>query len=504
METLIKKITKIKGVSLKKRSSQFTFRATFKSELASIVGVREKQITFSSLNSSEEEIIKNLEMLKSNIATAEAMAKNKAMSITEKTNAIIKLLPELNLSVSEVTKNNKEEIIKDATSSYMSEVILRYEEYKKKHAETIITEGKRKENVTKLNIIMEIANNLLGKNVKMEDFNNQIMRDIRYTLTILPRKNLNWAIRQLKYSEYVKLDVENLDEKYREFGEDKILKSFDESWKYTPKSLKGYIIVLKEFMKYYVENDGDNGHPDYLVPVINSFKDIRNKKRIRKSFTAEQVNILIDGDTMFNKIARVYYYTGLRLAELAKATIKPNKDGIMIIKLDAKKIDPTLKAKNTNKGFKTSESERDVPYMGNPQDLIDVKEHITDRDVNILTPRYRGVAAKWNKDFRKLVNKYPDFDWDDTQVMYSLRKSFTSALQKADYRNMPVIDELLGHVPDDVTRQYYADGFSIDQKIDVLKSLLNSEEKTEEEKLVEIIKNSGLSTDKLIKLLKNA
>lgn len=175
----------------------------------------------------------------------------------------------------------------------------------------------------------------------------------------------------------------------------------------------------------------------------------------RQAFAPSDVLRLIEAATpkpSLQALVRMGAYTGMRIEELCALTVDS------VITLDGVRAFRIADAK-TRAGVRT------VPIHSELETLVDgLIENTTDG--YLLQSARKTTGDKYGKRspvFSQAFSLFKrELGYDERFVFHSLRKSFTTQLQRADTSGV-IIAELLGHATGTITYDIYAKGHSMDQ-----------------------------------------
>ncbi len=279
--------------------------------------------------------------------------------------------------------------------------------------------GDNKRNIT-LSYLRKVYLPIVGANTLIDviDFNK--MYSIKETLSQLP-KRLSANYKSLTLKKLVKVDVED-DERISDT------------------TLKAYIGYTKRFYNYCLSQQYIRINPCSALSVKSSSNAINE----RDPFTKEEVRALLQViDTHNPSLKAIYYtlaYTGLRMSELWKATLKHDEQGdIWFLDLTDRKL--RLK---TNSSYRIVPIHRALVDLGIPQILPQaVREYKQERAQKVF-----NISIK------------PQVTSSPKKVLYSFRHTFATELKYSKVDPL-VISELMGHSHSGMTMSRYASRYPI-------------------------------------------
>jgi len=260
---------------------------------------------------------------------------------------------------------------------------------------------------------------LIAPKSKVQDTTLKDLIKIKNLITNLPSRNY----KQYKYKsieELMKLDIP--DNHKLSFGR-----------------VQTYIKYIKKFFKYCQSHKIITYNPAEYITMSSSLSPIDEREDYTKEEVSKLINII---ESFEDDNKRVIYltliYTGIRLSELWKATIKSD-NGIFYFDLT-----------NKNLKLKTKSSYRVIPLH---DELVrnDVHKKLS-KALSTLKP---SSISHYFTDYIK-----PKISSNNKKVLYSLRHTFATQLKYADV-NPIVISELLGHSHEGMTMGRYANRYPI-------------------------------------------
>lgn len=204
--------------------------------------------------------------------------------------------------------------------------------------------------------------------------------------------------------------------------------------------VKAYVKFIKRFFKYCQSHQIITYNPAEFITVTSSVAPADE----REPFSLEEMQSFfnkVDSIENENKKA-IYYtlaYTGMRISEIWKATIK-EKDGVYYFDLTDKKLK-----------LKTKSSYRIIPLH---KALIDNGVHL--KLPEAIKEFKSSSISHYFSDYIK-----SEITSNDKKVMYSLRHTFATQLKYAEV-NPLVISELLGHSHEGMTMGRYASRYPLE------------------------------------------
>lgn len=279
--------------------------------------------------------------------------------------------------------------------------------------------GDNKRNIT-LSYLRKVYLPIVGPNTLIDviDFNK--MYSIKETLQKLP-KRLTHSYKSLTPKKLLKVDV-------------------DEDERISDTTLKAYIGYTKRFYNYCLSQQYIRINPCNAITVKNSGNAINE----RDPFTKEEVKALLEASSGYNPSLRAIYYTlaytGLRSAELWKASISYDEDeAIWYLDLTSKQLKLKTKSSHRIVPLHSTLVALDIPYTL-PQALREYKQERAQKVFNItLKPQVTSSSKK---------------------VLYSFRHSFATGLKYAKVDPL-IISELMGHSHRGMTLGRYASRYPL-------------------------------------------
>lgn len=297
--------------------------------------------------------------------------------------------------------------------------------------------------------------------ISMYEFDAEKLLEFETMLSRVPRK-IGRHYMKLSNEEYVNLDIKDIIKenaetrrKFKNMTKEQELElikpenilSVDTKNRYV-KIVRSVIIYIKDFV------DIDNSYFNPKIEYIED-KEVENQKRL--PFEDKDLKMLLELEGKIGTIARVYYFTGLRLRELVKSVIKEqtSTDGKTTIKyISLKEFDTGSKVKNKS-------SQRFIPLLPElAEEIEEFKEYISEK---------KSRAPRVSRDFSNFLRKKgfgPKF------TLYSLRHNFSNKLKKSKI-SQDVRAELMGHKHKNMADLVYADSHELETYIEALTFLKN-------------------------------
>lgn len=312
--------------------------------------------------------------------------------------------------------------VEEDNSMYFSEML---EEFIRERSLNDIEEKQINEYRNQLNYFIEVYGD-----ITMNEITNKVIDDYKAVL-----------------NESINGNTRKSSKLYKDKSLEEIIKmSKPENHKLSITTKNKYLTTLKGVLKLYK----DKFDFDYQERYIKKFKSVVEADSERDAFTEYELNILITGETIMNKIARVFYYTGMRPSELLKGNIK-NIEGYNVFTLKKEDIG--------RKKLKRAASYRYIPIHKNiNKDIKEVIKYFEDC-------KGSENASKNFTDFLKDLNIYTP-----KKTLYSLRHNLTTALLQKDVIEAKA-DVLTGHALKGETLKRYGKGFKISQLVEAINKL---------------------------------
>ncbi len=235
-----------------------------------------------------------------------------------------------------------------------------------------------------------------------------------------------------------KLPKRNI-QKYRDMSLRQVIKSTPtEDERLSVKSRNEYLKTLRALLKLAKQRN-------YLSTefTIDLFKNKVSTRSQRDTLNTDEKNLLFN-DSRVGSMAKICYYSGMRLSEVYKCSIKL-VDDVLCFDLTDRSI-----------SLKTDSSYRVVPVH---EDILN--------DIEVLMDDARSVTDKViSRRASKLLNT-------KGKTLYSLRHSFATELAARGIET-GVISELLGHTQKGMTLSRYVKGYPVQllsRSISVLESV---------------------------------
>lgn len=241
----------------------------------------------------------------------------------------------------------------------------------------------------------------------------------------------------------------------------KTMASWVEGSTLAPKTIAGYLKVGAAWWRWVLKYNEQFAQDHSTTPNPFEKHDLprlsvaASSAIERQAFTPKDVLRLIEAATpkpSLQALVRMGAYTGMRIEELCALTVDS------VITLDGVRAFRIADAK-TRAGVRT------VPIHSELETLVDgLIENTTDG--HLLQSARKTTGDKFGKRspvFSQAFSLFKrELGYDERFVFHSLRKSFTTQLQRADTSGV-IIAELLGHSTGTITFDVYAKGHSMGQ-----------------------------------------
>ncbi len=205
-----------------------------------------------------------------------------------------------------------------------------------------------------------------------------------------------------------------------------------------------YLKAFKAVLDHY---NSKKGNREYEVPDFELFTDKRDSRKLRNSFNNEEITELNTGEDIFNKISRVYSYTGARLTELKVGTLR-KEEGVDVLSLQFNDTDTLVK--NTS-------SLRFIPIHDSiKNDIMEVKALLEKHSTDWLSKLFNNELRR-----RGFGKHY---------TMYSLRHTFANKMKRNGIES-DITKTLMGHRLEGMLHGVYAEPYSVEQLKEAIDTL---------------------------------
>lgn len=297
--------------------------------------------------------------------------------------------------------------------------------------------------------------------ISMYEFDSKKLLEFETMIGRVPTR-IGRHYSKLTTEEYVKLNIEDIikenneikkrkksftkDEELELLKPEKLL-SVDSKNRHL-KTIRSVIIYMKDFI------DTDKL---YFEPKIEYIKDKESKNQKRLPFEENDLKMLLEMDGRIGTMARVYYFTGLRLDELRKSVILEliSSDGKTKIKYIS------LMEHHTGEQVKNESSQRFIPLLDDlAEEIEDFKNYISEK---------KSRVERASREFSKFLREN---GFGEKFTLYSLRHNFSNKLKKSKI-SQDVRAELMGHTHKNMADLVYADSHELETYIEALEFLKN-------------------------------
>jgi len=367
----------------------------------------------------------------SKIETATQLAENDFIPEEQKKELILNLLGEEDKSVYKKVK-----VVSEEEDLKISNIFKSFIKHKTDISEISDKTVEGYERTFK--IILSITGD-----VSIFNFNAKFIDELRVIMKRLPNSGLG-KYQKNGTEEIVKKVVRDFYEKNFSFRlpEEDLIKISTVN-----KSLVQFNAVLKYFYEKGENNEG------FKYCKVEQFKDERDENTLRLTFNENELSKMLNGYTIFSQMARVFYFSGLRPAELLKGKLKVI-DGITVFSLLKEDITTGVKLKNKY-------SHRLVPvHKKIENDIVEVIKYFN----SLKDP---SGAYRYFK--RHFVDKKVISSDIEKKSLYSLRHNFATKLNEMKI-DMEIKKRLMGHAQEDLIMKVYTK----DEKLETLNEVIQS------------------------------
>lgn len=309
-------------------------------------------------------------------------------------------------------------------SSKKKTVTIAVEEYLSYYLST--THGSKDEQTTVSNFFNDIFVPLLNEHTYIEDIDSSELRETLETLIRFPKRNIQ---------KYRTMCVSDILE---------VVDDIDDNDRISARTYNKQIKWIKAFYKY-LENTGIvQVKESELLKGVTTGNDLTD----RIHFSSEEVNTLLSNTSQYKQsnILKVLAYTGMRLSEFFKCSIKSE---VVTINGDEQAI-RYIDLSDESIKLKTKSSHRRIPLHPN-------LDSISTDELEALQREFTSNSiSKWGN---KMIDEY--IEDNSKKVLYSLRHTFATQLKNA-HVDEPIINELMGHSRgNSMSLNRYAGGYKL-------------------------------------------
>ncbi len=245
-----------------------------------------------------------------------------------------------------------------------------------------------------------------------------------------------------RHVDYLKEVLSNLPKgnigKYKNMPLKKLITTkIEEEHKLSIKSKNDYLTTCKALFRFAKERNHTN-----IFIEFKMFKNTTSARNQRQALNIKERQLLLThSDSYMCDMSKILYYSGMRLSEVYKCSIKL-VDGVKCFDLS-----------DTSVALKNESSHRIIP----------VHKSIVDDTETILI----NATSKQDKRHSRMGSSMFE---NKTKTLYSLRHTFATDMASKGVESS-VISELLGHVHKDMTMGRYVKGVPVELLRDAVNNL---------------------------------